>query len=202
MFSSQVGFIVYLLILVANLALALTRFKREDFTEPTRDIHAIKNINLDRSKNVETSFPSFWFHAEPNGFLWIGDFLMQWIQMRGNFARLLLNFDEIHGAHTTSYALNAGQISKLTPKVKEMGNTRVTTFGTRCEHPIFLLCWGFKRQTQHYTRITVNDSGRTRKPGAYMHYAQPVKGYYIPPKVSPVNACPKKKESGGICVIS
>lgn len=201
--------VVYLFLIVINLSLFIcgkraakakakagtdTEGFYQDITRDDRpDVYGIENLS--------TTFPSFWFHAEPNGFLWIGDFLLQWVQAKGNEIFFMLEFDIPMGTFTTSYALNTGGKSALSPLFYELTPGGVKLQGTRCEHPQFTLSYGIKYQKEHATRITYNKQETRKKSWAFKTRAHAVADLYIPEIFSPVNACPEVKRKK-TCVIS
>lgn len=167
----------------------------------SQDIYKDDIPDVFKDKNITTSFPAFWFHAEPNGFLWIGEFLLQWVQSRGNKVHFMLDFDIPIGTYSTSYALNTGGDSKVSPLFHNLTQHGVELQGTRCEHPQFTLSYGIKFQNKHYTRITINSQDSQNKPAEFRRIAQPVRSYYIPPQKSPNNACPEIQRDS-VCTIS
>ena len=168
-------------------------YKHNKGKETFSDLYSDTNPDVRRRGTLSSSFPAFWFHAEPNGFLWIGDFLLQWIQASGKDVYFMVEYDIPLGAYTTSYGLNTGGDSIVSPLFFDLSRQGVKFQSDRCEFPQFTISYGIKFQNEHYTRITYNRQETKKKSELFKTYAQPTSKHYIPEAYSPINACPEIK---------
>ena len=137
-----------------------------------------------REKVQRTTFPTFEFHAEKNGYLLLGEFLINWghSDKRGHF---VTEFDYPKGGIATPFRGESG-INNV--RIRHLNKDHVRIRAKDCERPNTFFTFGFKNLTVPRSKITVNTFNN--KPNLFKKIA------YIEPKeknqsVSSGSSCTK-----------
>jgi len=106
-----------------------------------------------RKKNIETTFPTFEFHAEPNGYIQIGHFMLNWgeSQWHGRFKK---QFDVPIGAIAIDHNRGSGQDNI---KLKSISRGEMRLHQRHMEVPIRFIAWGVKNVEKKRSSISVDD---------------------------------------------
>lgn len=129
--------------------------------------------DYDRYRIGRSTFTTFDFHAEPQGYVQIGRFLMNWgpTDYVGDFSK---PFDVPFAAVAIPTRWGGGEDNM---KVSELHPTWLKLRANGCERPgVFLAC-GLKDDTERVSRITVNDLGKKNKEIQDLAYESPKQTY-------------------------
>lgn len=165
-----------------------TKSERERERERFLSLDVDSRPDYNRFTNQGTTFPIFDFHAEPQGYLQIGQFLLNWGggDHTGTFSR---PFDISFSAVCTPRRGGGGEDNIKVTNLTTLGlNLRANS----CERPNNFLACGYKKMNElgfaKVSRITVNDS--SDKPAEMMQVA------YVNDKPSFI---PKRGSCSGGC---
>lgn len=127
-----------------------TKIEKEAFLSLDND----PRPDYNRFNNPGTTFPIFDFHAEPQGYLQVGQFLLNWGggDHSGTFSR---PFDSSFSAVCTPRRGGGGEDNI---KVTNLTTSGLNIFANGCERPSNFLACGHKKVKNKVSRITVNDS--------------------------------------------
>lgn len=121
----------------------------EHFLSLTRD----PTPDFERKAYASSTFPLFDFYAEPDGYIQIGHFLLNWgsSDTRASFKK---QFDIPIGGMVIDHKRGAGQDNI---KIKQMGRSYMNIHARGNERPNRYLAWGVKNANERVSRITVNN---------------------------------------------
>ena len=128
--------------------------KKEKEKERFLSLDVDSRPDYNRFTNQGTTFPIFDFHAEPQGYLQIGQFLLNWGggDHSGTFSR---PFDNSFSAVCTPRRGGGGEDNI---KVTNLTTSGLNLRANGCERPSNFLACGHKKVNNKVSRITVNDS--------------------------------------------
>jgi hypothetical protein len=143
-------FLTFIIFFVLVLVIFLYQSERWSHKE---EFITEKNPDPKRSNVKSTTFQTFEFHAEKNGYLQIGHMLLNWGQSdkQGFFAK---PFTDPHGALCTSHRNGSG-INNI--KVRKVKNDKIKLRAKTCERPNMFFAWGWHDIDVPRSQITVND---------------------------------------------
>lgn len=109
-----------------------------------------------RSDVKRTTFPTFEFHAEKDGYLQLGDLLLNWGESdkQGLFAK---SFVSPHACLVTPHRNGSGIFNV---KVRKISNEKVNIHANSCERPNRFFCVGWADIQKPKSQITVNNVSR------------------------------------------
>lgn len=125
---------------------------REQFLSLDRD----PDQDFDRIRQGRSTFHTFDFHAEPQGYIQIGQFLLNWgmSDHTGNFSRPF-EYNSAYAAVATPRRNGGGEDNI---KVSSLSSSYLKLRANGCERPSNFLACGRKKETRDdkVSRITVN----------------------------------------------
>lgn len=141
----------------------------EQFVSLDRDL----NPDYNRFEIGRSTFTTFDFHAEPQGYVQIGRFMLNWgpTDHSGNFSN---PFDVPFAAVAIPTRWGGGEDNL---KVAELQSSWLRLRANGCERPGNFLACGLKSDKEKVSRITVNDLSNKTEEMKKLAYVSPKQTY-------------------------